>query len=173
MRTAILTEELQANGHYKEAIDFSSGVFYLHERFYVQRDGYSRENAVETDPDVNSMTTTPLSARAKYNITTTDSLAFFEGEANLKVTDWATLTGGLRETIEWKTFDFDNKELGRQRKRYRSIDPGQRERTLGGADAQGLRRVSIWPECPSLPDVLPQAFQVGRFRHRSNQLDVG
>jgi len=100
------TQELQFNGHYK-AINFSSGAFYLHERFYVQRDGYSRKNGFDTDPAVNPENYATLRA---HNITTTDSLAFF-GEANLKVTDWATVTAGLRETIEWKDFDFDNKTL--------------------------------------------------------------
>jgi len=100
------TEEVQANGHYK-AISFSTGAFYLHERFYVQRDGYSRKTSADTDPALNPDNYATLRA---HNITTTDSLAFF-GEANLKVTDWATLTGGLRETIEWKHFEFDNKTL--------------------------------------------------------------
>lgn len=100
------TQELQANGHYK-AISFTSGAFYLHERFYVQRDGYSRKNTMETDPELNPENYATLRA---HNITTTDSLAFF-GEANLKLTNWATLTGGLRETIEWKQFDFNNKTL--------------------------------------------------------------
>ena len=100
------TEELQVNGHYK-ALTFSTGAFYLHERFFVQRDGYSRKNGFDTDPDVNPDNYATLRA---HNITTTDSLAFF-GEANLKVTDWFTLTGGLRETIEWKHFDFNNKNL--------------------------------------------------------------
>ncbi|MEI9939088.1 MAG: TonB-dependent receptor [Pseudomonadota bacterium] len=100
------TQELQVNGHYN-ALTFSTGAFYLHERFYVQRDGYSRKTAFETDPAVNPGNYATLRA---HNVTTTDSAALF-GEANLKVTDWATLTGGLRETIEWKNFDFDNKNL--------------------------------------------------------------
>ncbi|HYQ40889.1 MAG TPA: TonB-dependent receptor [Polyangiaceae bacterium] len=100
------TQELQANGHYG-ALTFSTGAFYLHERFYVQRDGYSRKNSVETDPESNPENYATLRA---HNITTTDSLALF-GEANLRLTDWATVTGGLRETIEWKQFDFDNKTL--------------------------------------------------------------
>lgn len=100
------TQELQANGH-RGALTFSTGAFYLHERFYVQRDGYSRKTSIETDPALNPDNYATLRA---HNITTTDSLAFF-GEANLKLTDWASLTGGLRETIEWKHFDFDNKNL--------------------------------------------------------------
>ncbi len=100
------TQELQVNGHY-QALTFSAGAFYLHERFYVQRDGYSRKNNLATTPEENPENYGLLRA---HNITTTDSIAFF-GEANLKVTDWATLTGGLRETYEAKSFRFDNKTL--------------------------------------------------------------
>jgi iron complex outermembrane receptor protein len=100
------TQEFQVNGHY-DALSFTTGAFYLHERFYVQRDGYSRKNAMLTDPIADPSNYATLRA---HNITTTDSFALF-GEANLKVTDWATLTGGLRETIEHKSFTFNNKTL--------------------------------------------------------------
>ncbi len=100
------TQELLANGNYG-ALTFSTGAFYLHERFYVQRDGFSRKNGMATDPAVNPDNYATLRA---HNVTTTDSIAFF-GEANLKVTDWATLTGGLRETFEAKKFRFNNKTL--------------------------------------------------------------
>ncbi len=97
------TDEFLVNGDYRW-VDFSTGVFYLHERFFVNRDGYSRKNAMNTDP-----TTTPTNyafLRA-HNITTTNSLAPF-GEINLKPTRELTLTAGVRETIEWKTFHFQN-----------------------------------------------------------------
>ncbi len=100
------TEEIQANGHYK-ALTFSSGAFYLHEQFFVQRDGYSRKNAMDTDP---ATTPTNYATLRAHNTTYTDSLALF-GEANLKVTDWATVTAGLRDTIEAKEFKFNNKNL--------------------------------------------------------------
>jgi iron complex outermembrane receptor protein len=100
------TQELQANGHYK-ALAFSSGAFYLHEQFYVQRDGYSRKNAMDTDPATDPANYSTLRA---HNTTKTDSFAVF-GEANLKVTDWATVTAGLRETVEAKSFAFNNKTL--------------------------------------------------------------
>ena len=101
-----VTEELQVNGHF-ERLSFATGLFYLHERFFVQRDGYSRKNAQDTDPVTN-----PENygfARA-HNITETDSFAAF-GELNFKLTDQLTLTGGLRETFEAKRFEFDNKVL--------------------------------------------------------------
>ena len=100
------TQEFQLNGDLGR-LDFTSGAFYLHERFFVQRDGYSRRNAQPTDP-----VATPanyLFARA-HNVTDTDAYALF-GEANLKLAERITLTGGLRWTRESKTFTFDNKVL--------------------------------------------------------------
>ena len=100
------TQEVQLNGDFG-AVTFTSGLFYLHERFFVQRDGYSRKNALATDPTV-----TPGNynfARA-HNITNTDAYAVF-GEATWKATDRLSLTGGLRWTNEEKEFVFDNKVL--------------------------------------------------------------
>jgi iron complex outermembrane receptor protein len=103
------TQELQLNGRYA-AISFSSGLFYLHERFFVERDGYSRRNGMLTDPALNPENYAFFRA---HNVTTTNSIAAF-GEASLKLTEWVTLTVGLRETIEAKNFDFDNKTLDLQ-----------------------------------------------------------
>ena len=100
------TEELQANGDYGW-VNFSTGVFYLHERFLVNRDGYSRKNAMPTDP---STTPTNYAFVRAHNITTTNSFAVF-GEVNLTVARGLTLTGGLRETVEWKAFSFNNNIL--------------------------------------------------------------
>jgi iron complex outermembrane receptor protein len=100
------TQELQLTGDY-HWINFSAGSFYLHERFFVNRDGYSRKNAMNTDPTVTPTNYTFLRA---HNITTTNSAAAF-GEVNLKLTDGLTLTGGLRGTVEWKSFTFRNSIL--------------------------------------------------------------
>jgi iron complex outermembrane recepter protein len=100
------TQEVQVTGDYRW-VNFSGGVFYLHERFFVNRDGYSRRNAMPTDPTVTPGNYTFLRA---HNITTTNSTAAF-GEVNLKITDRLTLTGGLRGTIEWKSFSFANSVL--------------------------------------------------------------
>jgi iron complex outermembrane receptor protein len=105
-RDNYITEELQANGHYRW-ISFASGLFYLHERFFVQRDGYSRKNAQPTDPVANPENYGFLRA---HNFTNTDSFAAF-GELNVKPIEQLTLTGGVRETIEHKRFEFDNKVL--------------------------------------------------------------
>jgi iron complex outermembrane recepter protein len=103
------TQELQVNGHF-EALTFTTGVFYLNERFFVERDGYSRRNSMLTDPVLNLENYNFLRA---HNVTVTDSVAAF-GELNLKLASWATLTAGLRETIELKHFRFDNKTLNLQ-----------------------------------------------------------
>jgi iron complex outermembrane receptor protein len=100
------TQELLATGDY-HWINFNAGVFYLHERFFVQRDGYSRKNAMNTDPTADPGNYAFLRA---HNITTTNSAAAFT-EINLKVTDQFTLTGGIRETLEWKSFSFHNSVL--------------------------------------------------------------
>jgi iron complex outermembrane receptor protein len=100
------TEDLQATGDYGW-LNFSGGVFYLQERFFVNRDGYSRKNAMNTDP-----TTTPSNyafLRA-HNVTTTNSGAVY-GEVNVKPLQNLTITGGLRETVEWKSFTFANSVL--------------------------------------------------------------
>ncbi|MDR3508506.1 MAG: TonB-dependent receptor [Caulobacteraceae bacterium] len=100
------TEELQLNGDYGR-FNFSTGFFYLHERFFVQRDGYSRKNALATDPTV---TPSNYSFLRAHNVTNTDSYALF-GEANWKITDKLILTTGVRETVETKTFTFNNSTL--------------------------------------------------------------
>jgi iron complex outermembrane receptor protein len=100
------TQELQANGHYK-VINFASGLFYLHERFFVQRDGYSRKNAQATDPSTDPAN---YAFQRAHNHTDTDSFAAF-AEVNFLLTKQLTLTGGLRETVEAKQFVFDNKGL--------------------------------------------------------------
>jgi iron complex outermembrane recepter protein len=97
------TDEIELNGDYKR-VNFTGGLFYLHERFFVQRDGYSRKNALPTDPDTDPGNYAFLRA---HNITYTNSYAAF-GQANLKVTDALTLTGGIRETVEEKAFNFHN-----------------------------------------------------------------
>jgi iron complex outermembrane receptor protein len=97
------TEELQIAGDYKW-INFVGGLFYFHERFFVNRDGYSRKNALDTNPETDPGNY--VFARA-HNTTTTNSGAAF-GEINLKATDRLTITGGLRETVESQVFAFDN-----------------------------------------------------------------
>ena len=103
------TQELQVNGRY-QALTFTTGVFYLNERFFVERDGYSRRNAMPTDPVLEPENYNFFRA---HNVTITDSVAAF-GELNLKLASWVTFTAGLRETLEIKRFEFDNKTLDLQ-----------------------------------------------------------
>jgi len=100
---AYQTDEIQVNGDYKW-IDFSGGLFYLHERFFVDRDGDSRKNALNTSPITDPSNYAFLRA---HNFTYTNSYAVF-GQADLKLTQLITVTGGLRETYEQKTFNFHN-----------------------------------------------------------------
>ena len=100
------TQEVQLNGKY-QLVSFTSGLFYLRERFFVNRDGYSRRNAMPTDPAINPENYAFLRA---HNITNTNSIAIF-GEGNLELAPWATLTAGLRETLERKAFSFNNAVL--------------------------------------------------------------
>jgi iron complex outermembrane receptor protein len=97
------TEELQIAGDYKW-INFVGGLFYFHEQFSVNRDGYSRKNALDTNPE--SDPGNYVFARA-HNTTITNSGAAF-GEINVKPIDRLTITGGLRETVESQAFSFDN-----------------------------------------------------------------
>jgi iron complex outermembrane receptor protein len=97
------TQELQLNGDFSR-VAFTTGLFYLHERFFVQRDGYSRKNALPTDPAVTPGNYNFLRA---HNITNTDAFAVF-GEATWSITDKFKLVTGLRWTQETKDFKFDN-----------------------------------------------------------------
>ncbi|KAH2818926.1 hypothetical protein KXV85_003613, partial [Aspergillus fumigatus] len=95
-----ITQEVQLNGDYG-ALSFSTGLFYLHESFFVERDGYSRTGA---------LVTSPISVLRAHNITTTDAYAIF-GEGTYRFSPIFSLTAGLRGTLERKRFDFDNKVL--------------------------------------------------------------
>lgn len=95
-----ITQEVQLNGDYG-ALSFSTGLFYLHESFFVERDGYSRTGA---------LVTSPVSVLRAHNITTTDAYAIF-GEGTYRFSPIFSLTAGLRGTLERKRFDFDNKVL--------------------------------------------------------------
>ena len=104
-----VTQEIQFNGDFGN-ITFNTGFFYIHERFYVDRDGFSRRNALPTDPVANPANYLFLQA---HNITSTNSYAVY-GEAAWKLTSRLTLTGGLRVTIETKRFVFNNSNIDLQ-----------------------------------------------------------
>jgi iron complex outermembrane receptor protein len=160
------TQEVQLNGDFGD-VTFTSGLFYLHERFFVQRDGYSRRNALPSDP-----VTAPGSygfARA-HNITNTDAYAVF-GEASWKATDRLSLTGGLRWTNEEKDFVFDNKVLNLVGQVVGQSIAGQSDKTFSAITP----KVSVqyqWTD-----DVLQYAtwskgFKSGGFDNRATRLDL-
>jgi iron complex outermembrane receptor protein len=161
-----VTQEVQLNGDYGK-LTFTSGLFYLHERFFVERDGYSRRNALPTDPVV-----TPGNygfARA-HNITNTDAYAVF-GEATYAVSDRLSLTGGLRWTNEEKEFTFDNKVLNLQGQVVGQSIAGQADKIFSSVTPK-LSGQFQWT-----PDVLQyvtwsKGFKSGGFDNRATRLDL-
>jgi len=161
-----VTQEIQLNGDYGK-LTFTSGLFYLHERFFVQRDGYSRRNALPTDPVV-----TPGNygfARA-HNVTNTDAYAIF-GEATYALTDRLSVTGGLRWTNEEKEFTFDNKVLNLQGQVTGQSIAGQASKTFSAVTPK-LSAQFQWT-----PDVLQyvtysRGFKSGGFDNRATRLDL-
>jgi iron complex outermembrane receptor protein len=161
-----VTQEVQLNGDYGK-LTFTSGAFYLHERFFVQRDGYSRRNALPTDPVV-----TPGNygfARA-HNITNTDAYALF-GEASWAFSDCFSVTGGLRWTNEKKDFVFDNKVLNLQGQVVGQSIAGQADKIFSSITPK-LSVQYQWT-----PDVLQyvtwsKGFKSGGFDNRATRLDL-
>jgi iron complex outermembrane receptor protein len=100
------TQEIQLNGDYGR-VSFTTGGFFLHERFFVQRDGYSRKNALPTDPAV---TPSNYSVLRAHNVTDTDAYAVF-GEATWAISERLKLITGGRWTSETKDFVFNNSVL--------------------------------------------------------------
>lgn len=161
-----VTQEVQLNGDYGR-LTFTSGAFYLHERFFVQRDGYSRKNALPTDPVV-----TPGNygfARA-HNITNTDAYALF-GEASWALSDRLSVTGGLRWTNEKKDFTFDNKVLNLQGQVVGQSIAGQADKIFSSITPK-LSAQFQWT-----PDILQyvtwsKGFKSGGFDNRATRLDL-
>ena len=161
-----VTQEIQLNGDYGK-LTFTSGLFYLHERFFVQRDGYSRRNALPTDP-----VATPGNygfARA-HNITNTDAYAIF-GEATYALTDRLSLTGGLRWTNEEKEFTFDNKVLNLAGQVTGQSIAGQADKIFSAVTPKASAQFQ-WT-----PDVLQyvtysRGFKSGGFDNRATRLDL-
>ncbi|KRA56235.1 TonB-dependent receptor [Caulobacter sp. Root655] len=161
-----VTQEVQLNGDYGR-LTFTSGAFYLHERFFVQRDGYSRRNALPSDP-----VTAPGSygfARA-HNITNTDAYALF-GEATYALSDRFSVTGGLRWTNEKKDFVFDNKVLNLAGQVVGQSIAGQADKIFSSITPKLSAQVQ-WT-----PDVLQyvtwsKGFKSGGFDNRATRLDL-
>lgn len=154
------TQELQLTGDYGP-LTYTGGFFYIHERFFVHRDGYSR-----TGP----LTTSPISALEAHNVTNTDSYALY-GEANWKATDRLTLTAGLRGTMETKTFTFDNNVLNLDGTVKAPSIAGQADKTW---DALTPKAVASWQFTPLILGYVSysQGFKSGGFDNRATRLDL-
>ncbi|WP_304176659.1 TonB-dependent receptor [Phenylobacterium aquaticum] len=160
------TQELQLNGDYGRAT-FTTGLFYLHERFFVQRDGYSRRNALATNPAVTPANYNFLRA---HNVTDTDAYAVF-GEATWSLTDRLKLTTGLRWTNEDKTFTFDNGVLNLAGQVTAQSIKGQASKTWAAITP----KLSVQYQWTS--DVLgyltySKGFKSGGFDNRATRLDL-
>jgi iron complex outermembrane receptor protein len=160
------TQEIQLNGDYG-ALTFTSGLFYLHERFFVQRDGYSRRNALATDPAARPANY--IFARA-HNITNTDAYALF-GEATWKATERLSLTGGLRWTNEEKEFVFDNKTLNLAGQVVGQSIAGKADKTWSAITPKLVAQYQWTPEVLQYVSY-SKGFKSGGFDNRATRLDL-
>ncbi|WP_165186084.1 TonB-dependent receptor [Caulobacter soli] len=161
-----VTQEVQLNGDYGK-LTFTSGLFYLHERFFVQRDGYSRRNALPTDP-----VATPGNygfARA-HNITNTEAYAVF-GEATYALNDRLSVTGGLRWTNEEKEFTFDNKALNLQGQVTGQSIAGQADKIFSAVTPK-LSAQFQWTGDVLQYVTWSKGFKSGGFDNRATRLDL-
>jgi iron complex outermembrane receptor protein len=160
------TQEVQLNGDFGR-VAFSTGVFYLHERFFVQRDGYSRKNAQATDP-----VTTPgnYAFLRAHNITDTDAYAVF-GEATWSVTDKLKLVTGLRWTQETKSFTFDNGVLNLAGQVVASSIKGKAHDTWVAVTPKVAVQYEWSPQLDSYLSY-SKGFKSGGYDNRATRLDL-
>lgn len=92
------TQEFQLNGDY-DRFNFSTGLFFFHERFMAERDSLTRNIAQNR-----------IVGNGLYSTTRTDSAAIYS-QGNYKLTDKLSLTAGLRFTHERKGFTFANYDI--------------------------------------------------------------
>ncbi|MET0271693.1 MAG: TonB-dependent receptor [Phenylobacterium sp.] len=161
-----VTQELQLNGEF-ERVTFTTGVFFLHERFYVERDGYSRRNAQATNP-----VTTPANYNflRAHNITNTDAYAVF-GEATWKLNDRLSLITGLRWTNETKEFTFDNAILNLAGQVTAPSIRGVSEKTWSKITPKVSLQYAWTPDIFSYA-TYSQGFKSGGFDNRATRLDL-
>ncbi|CAN7142663.1 TonB-dependent receptor [Phenylobacterium sp. LjRoot225] len=160
------TQEIQLNGDFGR-VAFSTGVFYLHERFFVQRDGYSRRSALATDP-----TTTPANYNflRAHNITNTDAYAVF-GEATWSLSDKLKLITGLRWTQETKSFTFDNAVLNLAGQVVAPSIKGKAHDTWVAITPKVVVQYEWSPELNSYLSY-SKGFKSGGYDNRATRLDL-
>ncbi len=154
------SQELQLNGDFGK-LTFTSGIFYLYERFYVQRDGFSRTGA---------LLTSPLSSLRAHNTTQTNAAAIF-GEATYQFNPVWSVTAGLRGTKETKDFVFDNKVLDVNGNVVSQSIKGEAKKSWTGWTPK-LSVNAQWT-----PNVLQylsysRGFKSGGFDNRATRLDL-
>ena len=154
------SQEVQLNGDLGD-ISFTSGLFYLHERFFVERDGFSRTGTAAT---------APVNRLRAHNITYTDAYAIF-GEGTWKATDIFSVTAGIRGTIEKKRFVFDNKVIDDNRNVVSQSIAGEAEKTWKALTPK-LSVQAQWT--PNLLNyvTLSRGFKSGGFDNRATRLDL-
>jgi len=155
-----VSQEVQLNGDFGD-ITFTGGLFYLHERFFVQRDGYSRTGTAAT---------APISALRAHNITDTDAYAVF-GEGTWKATDIFSLTAGLRGTIEHKQFVFDNKVLDTSGNIVAQSIAGEAAKTWRALTPKVSASAQWTPELLSYV-TWSRGFKSGGFDNRATRIDL-
>jgi iron complex outermembrane receptor protein len=160
------SQEVQLNGDFGR-VAFSSGLFYLHERFFVQRDGYSRRNALATDPAVTPANYAFLRA---HNITDTDAYAVF-GEATWSLTDKLKLVTGLRWTQETKTFTFDNGVLNLAGQVVAGSIKGKAHDTWAAVTPKVAVQYEWSPQLDSYLSY-SKGFKSGGYDNRATRLDL-
>ncbi len=154
------SQEVQLNGDLGD-VSFTSGLFYLHERFFVERDGFSRTGTAAT---------APVAKLRAHNITYTDAYAVF-GEGTWKATDIFSVTAGIRGTIEKKRFVFDNKVIDDNRNVVSQSIAGEAEKTWKALTPK-LSVQAQWT--PNLLNyvTLSRGFKSGGFDNRATRLDL-
>jgi iron complex outermembrane receptor protein len=155
-----ISQEVQLNGDLGD-VSFTSGLFYLHERFFVERDGFSRTG---------TSATAAVNKLRAHNITYTDAYAVF-GEGTWKANDIFSLTAGIRGTIEKKRFVFDNKVIDDDRNVVSQSIAGEAEKTWKALTP----KVSVQAQwTPNLLNYLTwsRGFKSGGFDNRATRLDL-
>lgn len=155
-----ISQEVQLNGEFGR-IEITGGLFYLHERFFVERDGFSRTGTAAN---------APVSRLRAHNFTDTDAYAIF-GEATWHATDVFSVTGGVRGTIERKRFVFDNKLLDADRNVIGQSITGEASKTWRALTPKATLQAQ-WT--PNLLQYLTYArgFKSGGFDNRATRLDL-
>ncbi len=154
------TQELQLNGDFG-ALTFTSGLFYLHENFFVERDGFTRAGVAVA---------APITALRARNNTVTDAYAAF-GEATYRFSPVFSVTGGLRYTIEHKDFAFNNKVLDLNRNPIAQSIAGEANATFRAATPKASLQAQWTPTVLQYVSY-SRGFKSGGFDNRATRLDL-